>query len=260
MSTLRLALVQLDVVDGEPAQNLEHATALISEHVGADLYLLPELWTSGYAHRAWAEVADRHTPNTLSALRTLATERQATIGGTLISRNEQGRLVNRFWLVNPAGASTSYDKAHLFPPMDEPTHLVPGTRRVRTALVDWTAALSICFDLRFPGMYRLDALAGADLFLVPSAWPAERSEAMRLLARARAMENQVFLALSNRTGKGADGTLFGGGSLVVAPDGAVLAEAGAEPGITTAKVERERIEAVRGVTPHLALHRSGVDY
>src|SRR5690606_41343263 len=148
-----------------------------------------------------------------------------------------------------------YDKGHLFAPMGEARHLSPGSRRVVAPLAGWRAGLSICFDLRFPEMYRADALDGAELFLVVSAWPAVRAEAQRVLARARAIENQAFVVLCNRVGTAADGTRFDGGSVVVAPDGKIVADAGDAEGVTHATLDAEMIRAVRRQMPLLEIRR-----
>lgn len=260
MTALRLALVQMEITDGQPARNLEVAERLIAANPGAQLYLLPELWTSGYAHQRWPVIAEESTPRTLESLRRIAGERDALIGGTLISLNSEKRLVNRFWLVGRDGALGHYDKSHLFQPMDEPRHLVPGGTRTRVAVAPWTAALSICYDLRFPEMYRRDALDGADLFLVACEWPVERSDAMRALAVARAIENQAYVALTNRVGVAADGARFGGGSLLVGPAGEIVVTAGDAAGVVTGTLAFDRIAEVRGPLTHFDARRPGVDY
>lgn len=260
MSDFRISLVQMEITDGEPARNLDVAERLIGAHPGADLYLLPELWTSGYAHRRWPAIADQHTPGTLDALTRIAHTHHTLVGGTLVSLNGDGRLVNRFWLVGGQGPLARYDKAHLFQPMDEPRYLVPGAARQRIRIGAWTAALSICYDLRFPEMYRQDAVDGADLFLVPAEWPVERADAMRALAVARAIENQAYLALTNRVGVAADGTRFAGGSLIVGPDGETVVAAGVQAGVVTGMLDFSRIAGVRGPVAHHAGRRPGVDY
>ncbi|HYK09570.1 MAG TPA: nitrilase-related carbon-nitrogen hydrolase [Gemmatimonadales bacterium] len=256
---LRVALVQMEIADGDLDRNVAQAEQMVSRHASVQLYLLPELWTSGYVHAQWPALAKR-TPDVLKALTGVARRQQAVIGGTLISENGSGGLSNRFWLVGTDGVLGCYDKAHLFAPMGEPAHLVPGNTRSRVPLASWTAALSICYDLRFPEMYRMDAVDGADLFLVPSEWPAERAGAMHALAMARAIENQSYLVLTNRVGVASDGTSFGGGSMIVAPDGTLIASAGAEPGVVTGTLEFDRIAAARGTLAHFARRRPGVDY
>ncbi len=255
---LRIALVQLEITDGDGPANLARAQGVLRNAPAADLYLLPELWTSGYAHGSWERQAHTFTAQVLDTLAALARERSAWIGGSLISPSG-ARLANRFWLLPPDGEPVTYDKAHLFAPMGEPGRLEAGAGRVRASINGWTAALSICYDLRFPEMYRLDALDGATLFLVPAEWPAVRAETLRVLARARAIENQAYVALCNRVGRAADGTVFGGGSAVIAPDGTVVAEAGATATVVVATLDAAAVAAARAHLPVFADRVSGVD-
>ena len=228
---LRIALVQLDVRDGVLDINLARARQFIDDAEPADLYVLPELFTTGYAYDAWDEAADR-AEEAVEALRAVATSRQATVAAGMIARNQAARLVNRLWVVPPGnGPTTYYDKGHLFPPLQEHRRLAAGNRRVQVDVADWRIGLSICFDLRFPEMYRLDALDGCHAFLVVSEWPEERAGVLRSLACARAAENQVFLALCNRTGTARGDLLFGGGSTVIAPNGVPQLDAGRSEGI-----------------------------
>ena len=269
---LRVALVQLAVADGSPADNLARAAALVRAAPAADLYLLPELFTTGYAHDAWARAARESTPGGAALLQALAAERGAWVGGSMIAEAEGGGLANRFFLAGPAdagvadagAASVTYDKAHLFPPMGEPERLTGGTERVRarvgTGAAAADAALSICFDLRFPEQYRLDAVAGATLFACVAEWPHPRGETLRLLARARAAENQAWLALCNRVGPARDGTVFCGGSCVVAPDGTVVADAGeAADAVVVAEVDVAVAHRARAAFAVLPLRVPGVD-
>ncbi|MGZ8412689.1 MAG: nitrilase-related carbon-nitrogen hydrolase [Gemmatirosa sp.] len=267
-TTLRIALVQMTVTDGDVAANVARATTLVTAAPAADVYLLPELFTTGYAHDAWEDSA-RGAARTLDAMQQLADARQAWIAGSFIARTTDGGLANRLHLLAPRGAAPSaalvtYDKAHLFPPMGEPERLVAGTARVRTpvgrgeAAAD--AALSICFDLRFPEQYRRDAADGATLFLCVAAWPHPRGETLRLLSRARAAENQAWLALCNRVGPSADGTAFAGGSCIVAPDGTVVADAGeATDAVVVADVDPGVALRARATFPVLPLRVPGID-
>jgi predicted amidohydrolase len=261
MTNLRVGLVQMEIADGRAQSNLERAVALIRGAPEADLYLLPELWSTGYAHATWRSSAETDTPALCEALQRLSTERGARIAGSMISLDEEGQLVNRLWLFAPdSRAPTTYDKGHLFSPLQEDRYLAAGTRRVRVAIDGWTAALSICFDLRFPEMYRRDALEGANLFLVVAEWPAVRASALRVLARARAIENDAFLALCNRPGVAADGLAFGGGSAVFAPDGSVIADAGAGEGVSIGILDAGAGAPARILAPVLGLRRAGLDW
>jgi omega-amidase len=256
---MRLAVVQMTVSDGGPPVNLERAQRLIRGAPGASLYLLPELWTTGYDHASWAASAMAETPRVVAAMSQLAAEIGAWIGGSMISAGDGG-LANRFWLLGPAGECVVYDKAHLFPPLDEPRRLVAGKERVRTSIAGWTAALSLCYDLRFPEMYRHDATAGAELFLVAAEWPSARAPALRILAQARALENHAYLALANRVGVAADGLDFGGGSAIIDPSGTVIADAG--PGIDrviVADLCPEIVALARQALPILSSRVAAVD-
>ncbi|MDA0328568.1 MAG: carbon-nitrogen family hydrolase [Gemmatimonadetes bacterium] len=256
----RIALVQLSVVDGDVDANLVRAERLLGAAPPADLYLLPELWSTGYGHTVWERAAAESTPEVVAWLRDVAAQRRATVGGSLISRDQGGRLVNRFWLVGPDGEAAWYDKGHLFSPLQEPAYLAAGRQRSRHRLDPWCAALSICFDLRFPEHYRRDALDGADLFLVVAAWPHPRSAVLNTLSRARAIENQAVLALCNRVGQGTPDLQYCGGSMVVLPGGEVIADAGSEECVVVAEVEPSCVHAVRENMPVLPLRAEGLDW
>lgn len=256
---VRVTLLQFAPVDGAPAENAERAARLLRAAPAADLFVLPELWTTGYAHASWPTAADAHTARTTETLQQVSDEREAWVAGSMITRRADGRLANRLWLFGPGQAPVCYDKAHLFAPMLEPEHLTGGNARVHATVAGVPTALSICFDLRFPEMYRRSAVDGAQLFLVSSAWPHPRSETLRLLARARAAENQAYLVLCNRAGTGADGTHFCGGSAIIAPDGTVVAEAGEGEEIVTATLDLATVAAARDRLPVLSRRVAGVD-
>ncbi|MDF1503591.1 nitrilase-related carbon-nitrogen hydrolase [Roseisolibacter sp. H3M3-2] len=261
----------MTVADGDPAANVARADALVRGAPDADVYLLPELFTTGYAHDAWPDAARDATPRALEVMQALADARNAWVGGSMVAATAGGGIANRLHLVAPRGPAPSsavvtYDKAHLFPPLGEPERMVGGTARVRTrvgrgdAAAD--AALSICFDLRFPEQYRRDAADGATLFLCVSEWPHPRGETLRLLARARAAENQAWLALCNRVGpSGAgDGSVYAGGSCVVAPDGTVVADAGEQQDVVVVgEVDVAAAERARKAFPVLPFRVAGVD-
>ena len=257
---MKVALVQMEVVDGDPPSNLRKAESLMATEPGADLYVLPELWTTGYAHACWRDVAERTTPEIGGRLQALARQRRAWIAGSMISLDGEGRLVNRLWVFPPQGEPVHYDKGHLFQPMEEHRHLAAGRTRVRTPLGPFRAALSICFDLRFPEMYRRDAVDGAELFLVVAEWPHPRGEALRTLARARALENQACVVLVNRVGAAPDGTVFCGGSAVLGPDGGVLADAGEGEGVVCADLDPGATRGLRAQFPVLGLRAEGLDF
>lgn len=256
---MRIGIVQMAVADGDVEANVAKAEGFIRQIASErpDLVLLPELWTTGYACEQWADLAARKTPEVVARLAALARATGVTIGGTMVTQREDGALVNRFTLTTPDGETpVAYDKSHLFSPMREKEFLAPGTSRIHAQVPTssetpgrtTTAALSICYDLRFPGMYRASAHEGAELYLVASAWPQPRCAILRTLATARAMENQAFLALSNRVGPAADGSTFCGGSMVVGPAGDILLDLGStDEGIGVAEVKMRTVTMARSM-------------
>jgi predicted amidohydrolase len=117
--------------------------------------------------------------------------------------------------------------------------------------------MAICYDLRFPELWRCLADAGAQLILIPAEWPIRRVEHWRLLLRARAVENQLYVAGCNRAGAGADGE-FGGHSAVVDPWARVLVEGGSEPGLMLTTIDLDEVARARRLFPFLADRRPEV--
>jgi omega-amidase len=251
---LTVGLVQLDIRDGDPEANLTRVTSLIRNAEPADLYIIPELFTTGYAYDAWPEAAAR-SATVVRRLQDLAEERSASIAAGAIALDSRRRMVNRLWLIGAGETPIGYDKRHLFTPLQEDVWLRAGDRRVQAQRKGWRLGLSLCFDLRFPEMYRDDALDGCHCFVVASEWPAERAGMLRVLARARAAENQTFLALCNRTGAAADGLRFNGGSALIAPDGEVLVDAGPDEGVVVRAMEPDGLAKARSWIDLLTLRR-----
>jgi omega-amidase len=256
---IRVALAQMEVADGDWKTNVDEAARLIADAPDADLYVLPELWTSGYAYDRWHHIAEELGHATVEWYRKAAAARGATIAGSNIALNHESRLVNRLWCIS-ANETVFYDKTHLFPPLREPELLVAGNKRQHAIVAGATLALSICYDLRYPVMYRQDARDGAQVFLVSAEWPASRADALRTLCRARAIENQAFLVLCNRTGTARDGLEFKGGSMVVSPLGEVLLDLGEETRVDVLQVDTSVVALTRKAIPVLAGESKHIDY
>jgi predicted amidohydrolase len=247
---LRLAVVQMEVIDGQPRANLERARQLMTGIPSPGIVLLPELWSTGYDVGAWRKTAESETPLILDELRSLAVELDTFVGGSMVALGEGGGLRNRFFLVPPDGSRPlTYDKVHLFPPLEEHRHFAAGHRRVRLQLGSWSVTPSICFDLRFPEFFRRTDRSAAELILVAAEWPAARASALHVLVRARAIENQSYVALANRVGTAADSLVFGGDSCIVGPDGGVLQQVEQGEGYALAVLERDAIMRARTALP-----------
>jgi omega-amidase len=249
----KVALAQMAIATGQSAQNhqavRDWATRAAAQ--GADLLLLPELWPTGYD---LARAADDATPlNTgpFALMASLAQEHRFYVAGTALEANPAGAPFNTAALYGPDGRLLgAYRKVHLFPPMGETVHMTAGADLPVFDLPWGRTALAICYDLRFPELWRSYTAAGAHLILIPAEWPASRVEHWRLLLRARAVENQLCVAGCNRAGPDADYE-FGGYSAAVDPWGRVLVEGGSDPGLFIATFDLDEVARCRHLFPFL---------
>lgn len=268
---MRVHVLQLGYADDEPiAARVQRAAGLVAVQAGADLVVLPELWApTGFGYRGWAAAAEPPDGPTITAIAAAAKEIGAHVhAGSIIEaagegadRGPQGRgRWNTSVLIGPDGASVaSYRKIHRFGfAAGEPDQIEAGqdlvTAELRIAGEDLTVGLATCYDLRFPELFRGLVTAGAELFVVPAAWPAARVEHWRLLGRARAVENQAVMIQCNTAGTHAR-TRMGGHSQVVAATGEVLAEAGADETVLTAEIDLAAVRQYRREFPVLADRR-----
>jgi rfaE bifunctional protein nucleotidyltransferase chain/domain len=227
------AFIQFDVRLGETERNLDEVrkglAALDLQPPG--LAVLPELWAAGFDYPRLAEHADRRV-EMLEALQREALRYDIYIAGSLPEKKSAaGRTVifNTLYFVGPGGVVGKIRKQQLFAPMEENLYFTVGSNPQPIAGGLGVFAGLVCYDLRFPDLARSQAAKGAQLLVVSAQWPAARREHWRTLLKARAIENQIFVIGCNRCGTDHD-TEFGGHSMIVAPDGTVLTEAGAEPG------------------------------
>lgn len=245
-SALTIALGQMDVVPGNPERNRARARelAIRAREAEADFLLLPELWLHGYALEHAAEWADLLGEGAFAEMAAMAREFGLYLCGSLLERHEGG-VSNTAVLYGPDGALLgAYRKIHLFRLMNEPRYLAPGDRAVLCPTPWGPVGLLICYDLRFPELARTLALGGAVLLLVPAQWPIRRLEAWLLLTRARAVENELFVAACNRAGVEGD-VVFPGRSMVVDPWGNVLAEGDGSEGLWIARADLREIQKAR---------------
>jgi predicted amidohydrolase len=267
MNAVRLALIQLAYGDDEPvADRVARAGDLVRGQADADLVVLPELWApTGFGYRDWEERAEPVDGPTATAMSALAREVGVTLhAGSIVERLPQPgpdgqTLANTSLVFGPDGALlATYRKIHRFGfGSGEPRLMEAGGEVVVTEVAGVPPGLSTCYDLRFPELYRAQLDAGAELFLVPAAWPAPRVAAWSLLGRARAVEDQCFVVACNTAGTHA-GIEMGGRSQVVAPTGEVLAEAGTGEEVLRAEIDPGQVASFREAFPVLADRRLGV--
>jgi omega-amidase len=224
---LSVALAQLQVTTGNFKANTSRAMEFIDRAVSAkaDLIVFPELWTAGFDYSNLHFYAQLNT-DYLADLQIMANDRGIAVGGSYIVEDEQ-KYYNQFVLIQPGLPPLTYRKIHLFHLMEEDTFLSPGSQ-VSFFQTRWgPVSLSVCYDLRFPEMYRLSREKGANLVLITAGWPLKRIEHWKVLLRARAIENQTFVAAVNCVDGDARAP-FGGASAIIGPWGDVLQEAGTQ--------------------------------
>jgi predicted amidohydrolase len=274
---MRAALVQLSVTD-DPAANLPATVSLVRRAIaeGASLVLTPEL-TNGLSSRRDHQ---RQVFRSEEADQTLATLRQEAkaagiwllIGSLgLLTDDADGRLANRSFLIGPAGRVVArYDKIHMFDVNVSPSEVYresegyrPGARAVLAETDFARIGMTVCYDLRFPALYRRLAQAGAQLLTVPAAFNHITGAAhWEVLLRARAIETGCFVLAPAQTGfhpeAAGKGRRTHGHSLAVAPWGEILADGGTEPGVTMVEIDLGRVEEARARVPSL-FHDRGFD-
>ena len=202
----------------------------------------------------------------LDAFRGWAVETGAWLlaGSISVLLKDEERLANRQYLIDPTGAiAARYDKIHMFDvdlpngkSLRESNNYRPGAQAVLTPLPWCQLGLSICYDLRFPHLYRDLAKAGADVLVIPSAFMQVTGEAhSHVLMRARAIETGCFVIAAAQCGEHVTGRLSYGHSLIVAPWGEVLSDAGLDEGVSLAKIDLAAVGKARGHIPALAHDR-----
>jgi len=267
-ASLRVGAIQLNA-RADRAANLAAADRLVREAAGrgAQLVLLPEKWTvlgSGAQLRDGAEPIDGPAISwARECARELALE---LVAGSFVERGADGRLHNTSVHISPDGEIRAvYRKIHMFDvtidgiAYRESEHEDAGEEIVLSDTAGGVElGLTICYDLRFPELYRILALRGARVLLVPAAFTlATTRDHWEALLRARAIENQAFVVAANQIGENEPGRFSGGRSMIVDPWGVVLAQAGDGVGVIVADLDLARLAAIRESLPSLANRRPG---
>ena len=267
-TTFTAACVQLNAGD-DVAANVAQAVAGIREAAlrGADFIALPENvvqmpadWT-----RASRDAHGEDSHPGVRALREAARDvGRWVLAGSFAVRDGSGALVNRLLLLSPSGdIAARYDKIHMFDAdlpdrrYAESESFRPGDRAVVADLPWLKLGLSVCYDVRFPQLYRALAKAGAAMLAVPSAFTEGTGRAhWHVLLRARAIETGCYVVAPAQTGAHPGGRRTYGHSLIVAPWGEVLADAGEDPSVVTAVIDPTKVAEARAKLPALAHDRA----
>lgn len=241
--TIDVAICQVDMEWENTAKNLERLEPIVAG-AAADVAVLPEMFATGFKLRP-AVVAEPADGPVVQAMRRWAAQYdKAVVGSVVIAEGNEYR--NRMFFVRPSGETDWYDKRHLFRPGGEARDYTPGNRRVVVEYKGWRFLLLVCYDLRFPVWSR--NRGDYDAILCSASWADDRREVWRTLLRARAIENQCYVAGVNRVGVDPDAS-YAGDSALVGFGGETLADAGERERTCVARFDSEALAGYREKFP-----------
>ncbi len=244
---MKITVLQQDIVWENPQANRERADAVLNGLPEADLFVLPEMFSTGFSMQP-EEIAEEADGETGRWMKRKAAERHAAVAGSVVVR-EAGKYFNRFYFVYPDGRVRHYDKRHLFTYGGERKRFTAGTERVVWEFRGVRILPEVCYDMRFPVWARN---AGEyDLILYVANWPTSRANVWHTLLRARAIENQCYVVGVNRVG--ADPACpYMGSSAIIDPYGRTMVECPPEVECTaSATIDMEKLRAFRKKFPVL---------
>jgi predicted amidohydrolase len=256
MSTITAAAIQFNIKQGDVDANLAYIREALPRVAaqGANLAVLPEMWSSGFAYKNLNELALR-TQGIVDELRELSARYKMVIIGSMPEPNGV-KVFNTVFVVDNGSAAGVYRKIHLFSLLGEDRAFSGGDSWLLADTSIGKIGIIICYDLRFPELSRRLALEGAQVICVPAQWPKPRQEHWRTLLRARAIENQLFVVSCNACG--IIGKLdFFGMSMIIDPKGEVLAEAGEREGEVSAVLDMQAMKDWRAQIPCFSDRKPG---
>lgn len=249
---MKIGLVQTDIKWCEPQVNIAQAEALITASEAADLYVLPEMWSTGFVIEAQDVAQTEEQCKALQWMVATAAARNCAISGSLVIA-EGGKYYNRHYFVTPEGIAAKYDKRHLFRIGGETKRFTAGSERV---VVEWRGVkflLQTCFDIRFPVFARnrlTETGYDYDAIIYIASFPTPRMTAWRTLSAARAMENECFVIAVNRTGDDIYCN-YNGGSVIYDSFGENIAKCGESECVVVAEIDTEELKLRRKRFPTL---------
>jgi omega-amidase len=254
---LKVSLGQMDVQLGQPEKNLATVESMVTEAAekGSDLILFPALWSSGYDLKNANLHATALDQGVFAETANLARKYGLSILGSCLSLKQEGQFGNTAVYFDDKGQQLgAYTKIHLFRLMVEDQYLSPGEYLTAINTAWGRVGLAICYDLRFPEIFRAYALAGAKIVLLPAQWPYPRLSHWQTLLRARAIENQLVIIACNRVGATGD-TTYCGHSTIIDPWGDIIVEGSDSPDLLSGTVDLDRVDEVRTKIPILSDRR-----
>ena len=220
---MKVTIIQLDIEWGSPQKNIKKIELLMRQAPDSDLYVLPEMWSMGFATEPQDFAEDELTSISLRWMRDTARQKHCAISGSLAIRLSGTRqYVNRHYFVDGRSLTEKYyDKHHLFRYGGEDRYYQAGGKQVVVEYEGFRLMLLTCYDLRFPVWSRYSDKLSYDAIIAVANWPESRQNAWQILTRARAMENQAYLIGCNRVGDD-EYSHYRGQSAIISPIGKTL--------------------------------------
>jgi predicted amidohydrolase len=248
---VNIAIVQPDIVWEDPPQNYARVRELLgaTRLAPGSLVILPELFACGFS-MCVERVAESRPRPTETYLAELARQRQFHVLGG-VAAEHGGDVRNEAVFYDPSGTNVArYAKLHPFAPGGEAAAYARGHDIVTFDCMEFRIAPFICYDLRFPEIFRRATRRGANLLAVIANWPSSRVEHWLTLLRARAIENQAYVVGVNRCGNDPNLT-YPGRSIIVEPLGEIVADAGASETVLQAEIDIRKVKDFRAKLPFL---------
>lgn len=247
---MKVTILQTDIAWAQPELNEQNAGHLILNAPKADLYILPEMWNTGFVTDMHSLAAGSNgrdlagsAVRSLEWMRSTAQRHQCAICGSMAVRTGNGNLFNRLYFALPDNTVFHYDKHHLFKYGGEDLCFTPGNERTVAVYKGMRFLLVTCYDLRFPTWMRYRG--DYDAIIVVANWPASRNNAWNILLRARAIENQCYVLAANRTGTDINCTYMGNSAIIDAYGNTLAQAQGQHQQAVTADISAEKLAIFR---------------
>jgi len=247
---MHLGLLQYSPVWEDKQENKKNISDIITNNNDqVDLLIFPEMTLTGFSMNS-KELAEGIDGDSFAFFKNIAAKKKLDVIAGLILRVEENIFNTAVHFNSNGELKTVYKKIHPFTPSTENKNYSAGDKTEITEIESWKTGLSVCYDLRFPELYRFYAKQKTELMIVIANWPVDRIEHWRQLLKARAIENQCYVAGVNRVGD--DGKLkYNGWSSVYNPMGEELLGIENEKGLFTSEINIDEVNKVRNDLPFL---------
>ena len=248
---MKVAVLQMDILPGDVEYNRQKAMSMIHEGLAqnAGLFVLPEMWTTGYKLDQIHSLAEPENGPTMILLQQIARKYGVEIVTGSIAEKRKDKIYNTAYVIDRTGTVIAkYSKIHLIGLMEEEKYITPGDHKCSFALSTGQAGLIICYDIRFTELPRALALEGCTTLFIPAQWPEQRGSHWRILNQARAIENQLFIISANTVNGHGRGKMYGH-SMIIDPWGEIIAEGGTAEELILADVDFSMVADIRKRLP-----------